>query len=85
MADGTSVVRVQAFRAHAQSVAEDLRRLAAAVERNIDDQSISMRDLAPDHSAVASDILHTVMWGLANLHLDGLVRKAAEADRAVRA
>lgn len=39
-------------------------------------------DERPDYLLGAQRIVHTVMWGVANLHLDGLVNVAAEVHRA---
>jgi len=64
----------------AVEVADALRRLAADVER--DARLQPAREAQSQHAVVAQRIVHTVTWGVANLHLDMLVTLAGDADGA---
>lgn len=61
------------------SMAAKLDRLAAAVrlaEENLDESS-----KRGGYAGVVANVQHEVLWGLANLNLDGLVRDAQLADK----
>jgi hypothetical protein len=66
------------FRAQADQVAADLRKIADRINRAIiaDSDGVS----GPRHAACASEIVQDVIWGFANLHLDRLTLSAATAD-----
>ena len=53
------------FKSSAQLIATNLRRIADKIEHEIDN--------SPDAGMLASKILHTVMYGMANLDLDVLI------------
>lgn len=65
------------------AVANQLRELAEKVDRYAEIER-NIRTMELDHARAARDVIHTVMWGVANLHLDSVVALAAEADRAAR-
>lgn len=78
-------------RIHAESAHNRFERNTAAIVarlRDIADQA--ERDAvvrpvthgAPPHSWAAQQVQHSVLWGVANLSLDGLTNAAAEADEA---
>lgn len=62
-------------------VAERLKREATPVDP-IEGRSLSS-DRYP-HSYAASRAIHELHWGIANAHLDTLIKSAAEADAAAR-
>lgn len=69
------------FEAEIVQVADQLRRIAEEVER--EGRRTTNAIGAPRFARAARGVVHAVMWGLANAHLDGLLLKAAEADEAV--
>lgn len=61
--------------------AAGLRRLAERVERTAAD--VPLVGTGPGrttYAAIASDVVHEVTWGVANLNTERLVREAADAD-----
>ena len=58
----------------ATEIIKTLRRIADAVEREL------QRPLSQDGAYLAEHIQHTVLWGVANMGLDTLTRKAARFD-----
>lgn len=64
---------------HVDRVARRLHELADEVQREGDrtDPKIDV----PGFGWAASQVIHAVSWGLANLNRDALVLAAAEADR----
>lgn len=70
------------FNERTAGIAAALRNIAEAVER--DGKVRDTRHGHRRHSLAASDVQHAVLWGLANLDLDGLTATAAEADAAQR-
>lgn len=67
-------------------LAASLRELAEEVERRgvARPGFIGPHDEHPEYVDAAHRVVHTVMWGLANASLDGLISAASEADRAAR-
>lgn len=73
--------RVEVARARAGSVAAGLRRMADEVDRRADGFTAESSMLLPNrNSRAASEVVHSVMWGIANLNLDALVDAAGRAD-----
>jgi hypothetical protein len=68
------------FKNRIERVVANLRRMADAVER----EGQRVTDGPSAYANVASSIQHTVLWGLANLHLDALTNAAANADEGRR-
>lgn len=72
------------FDGQVTSIATRLRRMADEIERegqptrNFTNGS----DRRPDYVQAASEVIHTVTWGVANLSLDGLVTTAADVHLA---
>jgi hypothetical protein len=66
------------FRAQADQVAADLRKMADRVNRVLIAESDGAS--GPRHASCASEIVHDVIWGFANLDLDRLTVSAATAD-----
>lgn len=68
----------------AQAIADRLSDLSATVAR----QAQKARDLPDSTSAddtyakVVSDMVHALMWGVANMSLDGSILVASQADTA---
>lgn len=60
-----------------EEMARRIRRDGKVLERAFKD--------APPHAQAASDIMHILGWGMANLNLSELIRKAAMADDAPHA
>lgn len=73
--------RSDAFSDKVQFIADKLRLIADEVEREAS-VKVDISTMVPDHARSASEVVHKVAWGVANLHLDGLIMAAAEADRA---
>lgn len=69
------------YQRNAAKIAADLRSIANQVERDAEVRETFHG--APPHSWAAQQVQHAVLWGLANLNLDGLTNAAAEADAAV--
>lgn len=67
-----------------EAVAQRLERLAEKV-RQWGNVRTDIRTLRLDFNGSARDILHEIMWGQANLHLDDLFRRATDAQAAVDA
>lgn len=63
-------------------IAADLRSLADRIEREGKPRPSSVYTAGTEHQTAAGAIVHAVMWGLANINLDGLIREAADADAA---
>lgn len=62
------------------AIAEQLNRMAAEVRQH---RARLTKVPAPgltDYAGIAAEVQHVVLWGLANLAVDGLTRPAAEAD-----
>lgn len=73
------------------NVANDLREMADRVERDGMPRRRSDGSLAAigypegsEFSAAAHRVLHAITWGVANLNLEHLLRRAVEADAAPR-
>lgn len=58
---------------------EDLRRLADEIEREGRPRGPSI-DGTPSYGRATHQVVHTFMWGAANLHLDALIDAAARTD-----
>jgi hypothetical protein len=69
------------YSAKVVAIADKLRAVALEVERSVAPPT-DLRSMKPDHARGAEEVIHKVMWGLANLHLDGLVARAKTADDA---
>lgn len=63
-------------------VAEGLRKLADDAER--EGRHTTNHRGEPDYATAAYSVLHAITWGIANLHTEGLVTRAADADRAAQ-
>ena len=61
------------FDHQAQRIAKNLCHMAAEIEREVE------RDANPGESV--QEIIHTINWGVANLNLDILVRRAMRATQ----
>lgn len=62
------------------AIAQSLRDMATDIERrHVDLDAPSTLTLAP-YTRAASNVIHTVSWGVANLGLGNLARDAGEAD-----
>ena len=66
------------YRESVAHVAQRLRDLAAEVERD----GLRISEATEGHTLAAGRVVHSVTWGLANLNLDGLIRRAADATGA---
>lgn len=62
------------LRDHVRLIAADLRKLADSLDREAESKH-------PD--SIASRVQHGIVWGVANLHLDGLTAKQVDYTRAV--
>lgn len=72
------------YRRRLAALADRLRELAESVE-TFGTRLTNVRDPGvPDYSRAARDVVHEVMWGLANAHLDAVVEAASDADRVFR-
>lgn len=74
--------RVDSVAARLRRLAEDAERAANAV-RQVPDQAIPTTLPTVGRASftgVVADLQHEILWGLANLNLDNLIRDAAEAD-----
>lgn len=67
-----------------ERIAQALEDLAGYVRNSAADidRVGETNSLIDQYARVASDIQHSVLWGLSNLGLDHLTERAAEADRA---
>lgn len=81
MSDDYVKKQSERFSNRARSTAEGLRKIADDVERRSKVKP-DIRTMIPDHAKAAEEVIHTIHWGIANLNIDGLVRAAADADRA---
>jgi hypothetical protein len=61
------------LRDHTRRIAADLRKLADRIEREADSKH-------PE--SLASTVQHEFIWGVANVHLDGLTVKQVDYIRA---
>jgi len=68
------------FARRAAGTADHLRRLADEIEQAARNMERVPSIGCTSASAVAGDIVHKLMWGLANAHVDGVVSAAAEYD-----
>jgi hypothetical protein len=75
-------VAAATYQQQAQHIPVLLRRLADQIAQL--EVTPSARDLHPDHTDHAQQIVHEVTWGVANLGLPRLVHYAGRADRAAR-
>jgi hypothetical protein len=66
------------FKEAIQTILTRLDDMATEVRR------AEMRFTEQNASKTTEQIQHAILWGLANLNLDDLTRRAAEADHAVR-
>ncbi len=69
--------RAERLFAHQARIAAQLRSLADRVERQ--KPAMSVRSAHP-YASLASDIIHEVTWGVANLNLSSLTEAAADAE-----
>lgn len=69
------------------NVAKGLREMADDLERQGKDVKPSWGgyDKLPSYGNAAHRVVHTLHWGVANLHFDSLIQAAADADYALRA
>lgn len=70
----------ETFTRRVEASAQGLRDLADDIERRARSIETVPRPGATSAAAVAGDIIHAVMWGLANAKTDGIVSAAAEYD-----
>lgn len=68
------------FAATAEHIAAKLERMAADVRRQAEIHHLAPLMGQPAYGSALADILHTISWGLANLHLDSLARDATCAE-----
>jgi len=61
-----------------RSIANALRRIADEVDSA--ERSTNLRTLHVSYGSMAKQIVHSVMWGVANLGIDHFVGEAAELD-----
>lgn len=61
-----------------RAIANSLRRIADAVDQA--EPRTNIKTLTPRYGPVAKDVMHSIMWGVANLNLDHFVGEAAELD-----
>lgn len=71
---------VRRFDGRVDEIASRLRRLADEVER--EGYSSNNRVGMPSYGWKASQIVHAITWGVANMNLSGLVAVASEVDAA---
>lgn len=62
---------------------EKLRRTAQSLEDRREVRP-HLRDSKLDYDGHARQIIHEIVWAFANLHIEGLLSAATEADRYVR-
>lgn len=79
--DRLYVNTVRRFDDRVDEIASRLRRLADEVER---EASSNNRVGMPSYGWKASQIIHSITWGVANMNLSALVAVAAEVDAAGR-
>lgn len=60
-------------------IATQLRRLADEIERVEPSKGLGAHPY-PNYAGAAYTVVHTITWGLANMHIDGLAKDAAEID-----
>jgi hypothetical protein len=70
------------FDRRVESVAGGLEEVAATIRRQAGRAASIPTEGTPDVATLAASIVHSVMWGLANASVDGIVSAAAEVDRA---
>ena len=70
-----TTLMVQNLEGRRRSIANQLRRLADAV-----DAADPRPDLGRLYSHSGTDVVNTVLWGMANLGLDGFITDCAELD-----
>jgi hypothetical protein len=77
-------VSASLFEKDVQKIADRLRYLADEVEQagRATRNPTRTEDPNPDYLRAAERAVHAVVWGVANLSLDGLIASAAEATRA---
>lgn len=68
------------FADRVEDIAKRLERVAADVRRR--KAKPNLRTLRPDFAYAAHEVIHDVMWAMANLNLDDLVTLAQEATEA---
>lgn len=72
----------------ARLVARRLREMADEVDRQVkrfeERPPVDLHDLGMDHSGLVSDVLHVVLWGLANLGLERFSDYGRHADVSTR-
>jgi hypothetical protein len=69
----------RSFANHTERIAQHLEKMGAEVRRQGERRGSRLfNDVR--FGAPAADILHTVAWGIANLHLDAMARDAALGD-----
>jgi len=61
------------------TIAGQLREMADRIERMEPTNGMG-RHAYPIYAGVAYEVIHKINWGLANLHLDSLSKKASEID-----
>lgn len=65
------------------AVTKRLRDLADEVERKGKDLRNTFTNDCGAHTYAAGQVVHAIAWGLANTHVDSLVKYAGSADAAV--
>lgn len=67
-----------------ERVAQRLRDMADEVERATEPRATPYIDGSPRYGVMAEQVIHTIVWGVANCSLDGVIHAATLADMAER-
>lgn len=71
------------FLTNVHNTADDLRYLANKIENEAKVIEKSPSSHSVSASAVSASIIHSVMWGLANANVNGIVSAAAQFDQLI--
>ena len=78
----------EAYARRVQTMVKGLKNLADEIEREAMRPAVRHSDKYDEkvsYGDAAHRVIHSLHWGIANLHYDGIVQAAADADYALRA
>ncbi len=73
-------IHAEMMKHRVQSISARLRDLADEVDRHAQNIDKVPAPGSATYGTIASRVAHTVLWGVANLHMDGLATDATDAD-----
>lgn len=80
----TEDFRVRFFNGQVERLVRNLRGLADDIERTAKPRATPSITGTPRFTCAAEGVVHDLIWGFANLHADGLIEAAVQADAAER-